>query len=299
MDINNDGILDILSGCYQARDKDKAQIFVLYGKGSLDFSPATPLLNKAGAPVKAFSGYSASKQPTPVYCTHPYACDWDKDGDLDIIMGESKGNFYLIKQSPDHLGKLGFNEHAEIIKDTEGKPLYAPGGKSSPCVIDWDSDGDLDILTGSHNGGAYLFTKYANQADKNSSAAFGKPSTLVAATRAELEQEIDGFTPARYSRLAVYDWNNDGKLDIILGDHLSISSPLSTITSDQYKSMRATQMRTTALVNQLRASLRKLGANTPADTRQSLAALSQQCYEMKKHYRSVRRSGHIWLFLSK
>ena len=40
----------------------------------------------------------------------------------------------------------------EEIK-SDGKPLTIEGHHSDPFVIDWDGDGDLDLLSGSSEGG--------------------------------------------------------------------------------------------------------------------------------------------------
>lgn len=292
MDLNADGKLDILSGCYATHENGKPQVFVLYGKGSLDFQPATPLLNQDKSPVKALT--PAQKQAgQSTKCTHPYACDWDNDGDIDLIIGTASGLFHLVKQSVNESGELCFEPYSELLKTPGGKPINVPGGKSSPCAVDWDGDGDLDILSGSHNGGVYLFSNSGNSETPQLNQAIN----LLQQNSAGIEQDPDNLQPARYARITVHDWNADGLLDVILGDHLSIDVPLPSLKPDQYRALRSAHQDTDKLLGALHQRISKAGSTSSAEDRKQLAQLMQQCYELKEHFRRVKQTGHVWLFL--
>lgn len=294
MDLNADGKLDILSGCYATHEDGHPQVFVLYGNGSLDFRPPTPLLNLEGAPVKALT-FAQKEANKSTKCTHPYACDWDNDGDLDLVIGTASGHFHLVRQSQDTSGEIHFEPYSEWLTTPDGKPLHVPSGKSSPCVIDWDGDGDLDILSGSHGGGVYLF----KNSDNSQQPKLNRAVNLIPSSKAQLEQAQEDLQPARYARIAVHDWNSDGLLDIILGDHLSVDIPLPNLKPDQYQALRSAHQDTDKLLSALHQHVFKLGADAPVETRRELTRLSQQCYELKKHFRRVKQTGHVWLFLAK
>ena len=83
-----------------------------------------------------------------VICTRPMAVDWDGDGKLDLITGNFTGTFYLFKGE----GKGRFQPKGELITSENG-PLKIDGNHSDPFVVDWDHDGDLDLLSGSSEGG--------------------------------------------------------------------------------------------------------------------------------------------------
>ena len=85
---------------------------------------------------------------TEKICTRPFAVDWDGDGHLDLVVGNFAGTFYWFKGE----GKGKFQPKPEMIKAGDG-PLRIQGHHSDPFVIDWDGDGDLDLLSGSSNGG--------------------------------------------------------------------------------------------------------------------------------------------------
>ena len=97
-------------------------------------------------------------------CTRPFAVDWDGDTHLDLVVGNFSGTFYLFKGE----GKGKFAPTPRQIKAGD-KPLKIEGHHSDPFVIDWDADGDLDLISGSSQGGLQLAE---NRAGK------GKPPEL-------------------------------------------------------------------------------------------------------------------------
>ena len=81
-------------------------------------------------------------------CTRPFAVDWNGDRQLDLVVGNFAGTFYLFKGQ----GRGKFPPKPEQIKSGD-KPLKIEGHHSDPFVVDWDGDGDLDLLSGSSEGG--------------------------------------------------------------------------------------------------------------------------------------------------
>ncbi len=82
--------------------------------------------------------------------------DWNHDGKLDLIVGE-----YGVKTGTP-IGKVRFfaRESADRVK--ESVALTCAGEEitnryTSPCVVDWNGDGKLDLVLGSNHGVAQLF----------------------------------------------------------------------------------------------------------------------------------------------
>ncbi len=93
--------------------------------------------------------------------------DWDGDGKLDMIVGQEKGNIWFFK----NLSPTGMPDKwaAPVELMAEGKaimldkhfnlqgPLEWLIGYSNPTAVDWDMDGDLDLLVGCHGEVMYFF----------------------------------------------------------------------------------------------------------------------------------------------
>lgn len=75
----------------------------------------------------------------------PIAADWDRDGLFDLLVGTSEGQVLLLRNSGTPQTPK-FGEPSELIPSpTEGSER---GGNARLCVVDWNSDGRLDILLG-------------------------------------------------------------------------------------------------------------------------------------------------------
>lgn len=84
-------------------------------------------------------------------------------------------------------------------------PVQSPGGYSAPILVDWDEDGDKDLLLGNGDGTISL---YLNSSNNSLNLSYGG---LIQAGGTPIDV---GFG----TQLFVLDWNNDNKKDIITGD---------------------------------------------------------------------------------
>lgn len=229
MDLNGDGHVDILSGTYSVRGLEQmAGLFqVLWGKGNGDYSKAETLKGSDGKPL--YHKESDRKKITNSICTRPFAADWDADGDLDLIVGNFKGTFHLYTGR----GKGVFDPEPTAIKiDGSSTELKINGYHSDPMVIDFDGDGDLDIVSGSTDGNVQWSENKSSNPDQPDLTAF---QTLVANPFAgdyrEFKQDRTPITlkklkgPAQSTRVWVTDYNEDGKLDVLVGDRVDLLKP--------------------------------------------------------------------------
>src|SRR5262249_48280512 len=154
-------------------------------------------------------------------CTRPFAVDWDGDGQLDLVVGNSAGTFYWFRGK----GKGAFQPAPEAIQAGD-EPLRIEGHHSDPFAIDWDGDGDLDLLSGSSDGGVHWSENIAGAGKLPALRPFQvliKPGGSSEEGELLTEDDING--PANSTRVWVADANGDGKLDVLVGDSVTVGCP--------------------------------------------------------------------------
>ena len=235
---------------------------------------------------------TAGKYLTEKICTRPTAVDWDADGDLDLIVGNFAGSFYLFKGE----GKGNFHPYPELIKTADNKPLKIDGVHSDPFVIDWDGDGDLDLLSGSSQGGVQWAENYRAQGQKR--PLLKKFKVLIEAAKptagGTFVQEKDLRGPTRSTRIWVDDVNSDGKLDILVGDSVRLSSPAKGLSEAESKARMATWQK------ELTAALAKLrDPKIDKDQQREASQRYSKLYRQRAEFVTEQSTGFVWLYLQK
>lgn len=146
-------------------DSEQNQGLVTLGEGGIYYYKNTKVIDKNGNLVM--------EEPKPMLQENPYihggslvipsVADWDGDGKLDIIAGNSMGFLFFYKnmgtnQQPVYGDPEALKADGKIIHIQPGyrEDIQGPGearwGYTSPNVVDWDGDGLLDIITGDSRG---------------------------------------------------------------------------------------------------------------------------------------------------
>jgi hypothetical protein len=147
----------------------------------------------------------------------PVALDWDKDGDVDLIVGQEDGRVALVEnsgqvinKSPEFLPPRFFRQQAEDLKF---------GVLVTPYSFDWDNDGDKDLICG-NSAGYFGFIENLNGANPPKWAApvYLRADEKIIRIMAGPNGSIQGPCEAKwgYTTLNVADWNHDGLPDIII-----------------------------------------------------------------------------------
>jgi hypothetical protein len=290
VDLDGDGISDILSGCYSRMDKAMAGLFyVMRGQADGTFKPPEVLKGTDGEPL--IIPIKGEEQMTENICTRPFAVDWDGDGKLDLVVGNFSGTFYWFKGE----GHGKFNPKPQQIMDSEGQPLKISGNHSDPFVVDINGDGALDILSGSTEGGVQWAENIAGKGKPPVLKPF-RPLIKPGAKYKYLEplEEKDVVGPTTATRIWVADVNGDGKLDILVGDDTTLISPAKGLTREEFDAKRTEWE---AKIAEVSKEMNDEKADEKA--RNKAREKFQKLYEDREKFMIEDRTGFVWLYLQK
>ncbi len=144
---------------------------------------------------------SASKRPWGNLLA-PYAIDWNKDGKMDLLVGEGSYSanavYVLLNQSGGSTPT--FNDENRFYL------CYGDGREQLvPTVADWNGDGNPDVLVGDRKGTIGVYLNPGNW----------KPGTeLKLATNVRFGTVEELKTPVAPSAA---DFNGDGLFDLVIG----------------------------------------------------------------------------------
>lgn len=238
MDINADGFADILSGCYSQEGYDfmVGSFWVLYGDKDHKFAKPVELKGSDGKTLMIRNDENKEElQDIAFICTRPFAGDVNGDGKLDIVAGNFAGTFYYFAGE----GKGAFHPKSVALTGESGEPLQIHGMHSDPFLVDWDGDGDLDLLSGSTSGEIAWAENKATKGETGGMPKFGAFATLINAP-AGADEGKAGDAPAYSVRIHVADFNGDGKLDILAGDaQHSGGEPRQDLSDEDKKKLEA------------------------------------------------------------
>jgi len=261
---------------------------VLWGQSEGSFKQAAVLNGTDDEPL--IIPVDDRKYQTENICTRPTAVDWDADGDLDLVVGNFAGSFYVFNGE----GKGKFHSEPELLKSDNNEPLKIEGVHSDPFVIDWDGDGDLDLLSGSSNGGVQWAQNHAGEGQKRpvlkSFKTLIEPGQQVAYGSPLSEEELTG--PASSTRIWVDDVNSDGKLDILVGDRVALLSPAEGISEAEYAKRQAKWQKE---LNAAIAAMRD--AKDDAEERKQAGKRYSELYGKRSEFATDERTGFVWLYL--
>ena len=241
MDFNGDKVMDILTIGYGGVP------YIYYGKKNGEYEKIYRVVDKKGEIVsggkcvthdpygmKEFEGYENSDRMESIK-----AVDWDKDGDLDLIMG----------------GYLGLK--LRINEGTKKNPVFATENiilteeYHIGDIADWNGDGLWDIIVWSVEKGVMWMENIGKKK---------KPQFASAKTLLSLEKIVSADEDGEGVNLLaprIVDYNNDGKLDIILGAAIKTAVLAPDCTEEQLE-------RKQELIKMIRANQAEVKSRTEA-----------------------------------
>lgn len=156
----------------------------------------------------------------------PQVVDLNGDKLNDLIIATFEGTAFLLEgtdkgfKAPQHVkDSAGENvriamywdleekKYSEVDRTTEDEEYRSGHHMTSIATVDWDQDGDFDLILGAYEGGVYRCMNEGTATEPKFSA-----KNLEVQVDGELMMEGTGLTAPR-----VCDWNGDGKFDILCG----------------------------------------------------------------------------------
>jgi FG-GAP-like repeat len=139
VDWDGDGVIDLLVGDIGGN------VYLLRNEGTRQkhaFGKAEQL-QAGGSPLRVHGDAG------------PFACDWDGDGKLDLLVGSGDGSVWFYRN-------IGTGSVPNLAKGVQlippGEAHYGADAPREPrrgirakvCAIDWNGDGRLDLLVGDY-----------------------------------------------------------------------------------------------------------------------------------------------------
>jgi len=192
-DYDGDGKRDLLVGTGQ-----EGYVY-FYRNTNTD---AAPIL-APGVPLKV-----GASPLTVTYRATPYIYDWDGDGLKDLLCGNGDGYVFFFK----NIGTAQAPLYAAGTHIQAGGTDLNLGIRSVVRMFDWDGDGVKDLV-GSSDTGVY----WCKNIGSDSAPILQAPVALRAPVSGR------GLVPIAIGprmRLDLVDWNNDGAIDLLVGNYL-------------------------------------------------------------------------------
>jgi hypothetical protein len=281
VDLDGDGIGDVLSGSWPG------ELYFFKGLGKGKYAAATKLKDADGKEIKIESASTV------------FACDWRGTGQLDLLVGCIKGHVHLIPND----GTKEKPAYGKPVKlQSAGEDITVGHGDSHPVMADWEGTGKPGLVVSGGDGSVLWYRNEGTRKEPKLAAAV----TLVPTVgRGHSDDAKASKEPRRGSRAKVWvgDWNDDGRLDLLVGDfssHFGEEPKLSEDEKKRKKELEAKQAEVEKKLQPYFKELEELSKKEDTKTEEGLAEYQKKAEKIQKKYKKeVEEQGKVFTELRK
>jgi len=125
--------------------------------------------------------------------------DYDDDGMLDLIVGDRNGYIHYYRRTAE--APITLTEESNLVC---GGVTIDVGYNSAPVIVDWDEDGEMDLLVGNQSGNV----RYYHNDTIDTDPVYNNYTNIESA----------GTAISQYRNCPqVVDMNQDGRKDLLCG----------------------------------------------------------------------------------
>jgi len=270
VDLDLDGHLDWLSATFDGSPH--------LARGSKEgFGAPEQLLDAAGRRIiiSSFWDWDAkthkvdgraldAASPPQERCVSAWAHDMDGDGDLDLLLGSYENGRLYVQWNEGSREKPAFTGR-NLPVAAGGAPFALPEKMTAPRMVDWDGDGDLDLIAGSFGdsyghegaGGRVVLARNVGRDGKTEFAAL---ETLIPASPKGAKEPT---RPDAGLYADAVDWDGDGDLDLLVGGYSMWTPEARSLTAEE----EAEAERLTKERDEVQAELARAGREYSAEVR--------------------------------